>query len=938
MINYKNTLNLPYTKFPMRGNLTISEPKILQRWYKNNLYEKIKLKKKNKTKFILHDGPPYANGDIHIGHAVNKILKDIIIKSKNLMNYDVSYVPGWDCHGLPIELNVEKLIYKFKKKINNKIFRYICRYYAKKQILKQKRDFIRLGVLGDWKNSYLTMNYKTEANIIRSFSKVISNGYLYKGIKPVHWCLDCCSALAETEVEYNDHISLSLYFIFNVIDNNKIEKIFKINKFEGKISFIIWTTTLWTLPSNRAVVIHPDFDYQLIKIDNQCYILASNLVKKIMSLLSISKWINLGIVKGKFLEFIKLNHPFMNYDVPVILGKYVTLDIGTGVVHISPCHGIDDYVISKKYGLKFFDPIGPNGKYHINTLNSLDGLHIFNVDKIIINLLVNSNSLLHTLKIKHSYPYCWRHKTPIIFRSTSQWFISMDKYNLRKKLLLEIENVNWIPKWGKDRIKIMINNRLDWCVSRQRIWGVPMAFFVHKKTKKLHPNTVELMELIAQRVEIYGIQAWWDLNLTDILGDDAKYYKKVNDTLDVWFDSGSTFFSIITKDLKLKKFKSNIYLEGHDQYRGWFLSSLIISTIINNNSPYNEVLTHGFVVDGHGFKMSKSLGNIIKPKEIINKLGSDILRLCIASSNYTNDMSICNKILNHSIEYYRRIRNTARFLLANLNDFNPDKHIVHSDNMLLLDRWAVNRAYLSQIEIINEYNNYNFNKIIKIIMNFCSLEMGSVYLDIIKDRQYTTKKNSIARRSCQTALYHNIEALVRWLAPIIPFTADEIWRYIPGNRSKFVFTETWYDGLFKIDNSKFLNDNYFKILFKIRNESNKIIEKARLDKKIFSSLEAHIKLYAEPVLANKLKKLEKELHFIFLTSKVEIFNFIDAEDDALTCKTINGLKIKLLNAKGKKCSRCWHYENDIGLNNVYKEICGRCIINIIGIGENRKFI
>lgn len=939
MTDYKNTLNLPDTGFPMRGDLAKREPSMLQRWYKQDLYGIIRHAKKGKRMFILHDGPPYANGNIHIGHSVNKIIKDIIIKSKWLMGYDSPYVPGWDCHGLPIELKVEQLIGKPGNKVSDAEFRAACRRYAAEQVERQKKDFIRLGVLGDWEHSYLTMNFTTEANIIRALSKIIANCHLYKGVKPVHWCIDCRSALAEAEVEYHDRTSPSIDVAFAVTDTSTVATMFDIVDFTGQVSLVIWTTTPWTLPANRAIAVHPNFSYQLVEIDGQGYILAADLVESVMARAGITRWTVRGSTKGSTLDRLRLRHPFMEFDVPAILGHHVTLGAGTGAVHTAPGHGLDDYIISQQYNLEVANLIGPDGCYLPGILPALDGLQVFEANDVIISLLRDSGALLHVEKLQHSYPHCWRHKTPIIFHATPQWFVSMDQRGLRKKTLAEIKGVQWIPGWGQARIENMIANRPDWCISRQRTWGVPMALFVHNETEALHPRTIELMEVVAHLVEQGGIQAWWDLHPADILGDDAINYHKVLDTLDVWFDSGSTHSSVVEVRPEFDGHAPDMYLEGSDQHRGWFMSSMIISIAMHGKAPYRQVLTHGFAVDGHGRKMSKSVGNVVSPQQVIDNLGADILRLWVASTDYTGEMAVSDEILKRSADAYRRIRNTARFLLANLNGFDPACHSVSPEQMVVLDRWAVGRAQAVQIEIIGAYDSYDFHNhnVVQRMMQFCSVEMGSFYLDIIKDRQYTAKADSIARRSCQTALYHIIEALVRWMAPIMSFTADEIWGFIPGERAQYVFTEEWYDGLFGMDTAQPLNDAYWQSLLQVRSEINKIIELARAEKRIGSSLEASITLYAEAALAASLRELGNELSFVLLTSNAVVADYTDAGDNAVQCEDLKGLKITLVKADGKKCPRCWHYETDICQHTDHPEICGRCVSNVAGPGEERKF-
>ncbi|HAT4918031.1 TPA: isoleucine--tRNA ligase [Serratia marcescens] len=937
MSDYKNTLNLPETGFPMRGDLAKREPGMLQRWYEQDLYGIIRTAKKGKKTFILHDGPPYANGSIHIGHSVNKILKDIIIKSKGMAGFDSPYVPGWDCHGLPIELKVEQLYGKPGEKLTAAEFRQKCREYAAEQVEGQKKDFIRLGVLGDWDRPYLTMDFKTEANIIRALGKIISNGHLLKGAKPVHWCTDCGSSLAEAEVEYYDKTSPSIDVTFHAADAAAVAAKFGVSNFSGAISLVIWTTTPWTLPANRAISLHPDFTYQLVQVDGQCLILAAELVESVMKRAGITEWTVLGSCKGADLELLRFKHPFMDFDVPAILGEHVTLDAGTGAVHTAPGHGPDDFVIGQKYGLEVANPVGPNGCYLTGTYPLLDGKFVFKANDLIVDLLREKGALLHVEKFLHSYPCCWRHKTPIIFRATPQWFISMDQKGLRQQSLEEIKGVQWIPDWGQARIEMMVANRPDWCISRQRTWGVPMSLFVHKETEQLHPRSVELMEEVAKRVEQDGIQAWWDLDAADILGAEAADYVKVPDTLDVWFDSGSTHASVVDVRPEFHGHSADMYLEGSDQHRGWFMSSLMISTAMKGKAPYKEVLTHGFTVDGQGRKMSKSIGNTVSPQDVMNKLGGDILRLWVASTDYTGEIAVSDEILKRSADSYRRIRNTARFLLANLNGFEPSTDCVAPEDMVVLDRWAVGRALAAQQDIEQAYANYDFHEVVQRLMQFCSVEMGSFYLDIIKDRQYTAKSDSVARRSCQTALYHIVEALVRWMAPIMSFTADEIWGFMPGKRAQYVFTEEWYDGLFGLAEGEPMNDAFWAELLKVRGEVNKVLEQARADKRLGGSLEAAVTLYADSELAARLNSLQDELRFVLLTSAASVAPLAEAPADAQASELLKGLKIAFSTAPGEKCPRCWHYTTDIGLVAEHADICGRCVSNVAGDGEKRNF-
>ncbi|PXZ02920.1 isoleucine--tRNA ligase [Gilliamella apicola] len=934
MTDYKNTLNLPETGFPMRGDLAKREPAMLQNWYDKELYRKIRQVKKGKKAFILHDGPPYANGKLHIGHAVNKIIKDIIIKSKGLSGYDSPYIPGWDCHGLPIEQKVEEQVGKPGVKVTPAEFRQICRDYAASQVELQKADFIRMGVLGDWQNPYRTMNYDTEANIIRALGKVIKNGHLVKGAKPVYWCTDCMSALAEAEVEYYDKSSPAIDVKFKATDNQTVANKFGINT-DLTINAVIWTTTPWTLPASRGIALNETVEYQLVQInDKECLILAAELVESVMKRADITDWTILGSCHGKDLELLRFKHPFLDFDEPIVLGEHVTVDAGTGAVHTAPGHGAEDFIVGQKYGLEVANPVGGNGCYLPGTGAGLDGLFVFKANKVVVELLKERSALLHFENIEHSYPCCWRHKTPVIYRATPQWFISMDKQGLRAQSLKEIKQVRWIPDWGQARIETMVANRPDWCISRQRTWGVPMTLFVHKDTEELHPDTLELVEKVAKLVEQNGIQAWWDADIKDLLGPDADDYRKVPDTLDVWFDSGSTFYSVVGVRPEFAGHEADMYLEGSDQHRGWFMSSLMLSTAIDNKAPYKQVLTHGFVVDGQGRKMSKSLGNIVTPQEVMNKLGADILRLWIASTDYSGEMSYSDEIIKRAADSYRRIRNTARFLLANLNGFDPVKDMIKPEDMVVLDRWAVSMAKEAQEQIIQAYENYDFHKVVQRIMQFCSIEMGSFYLDIIKDRQYTAKSDSVARHSCQTALYHIAQAMVRWIAPILSFTADEIWQYIPApEKQEFVFEDEWYTKLFTLSESETLNSEYWAQILAIRSEVNKVLEQGRNDKVIGGALEAAVTLYANEDIMATLAKLENELRFVLLTSQASVKPLQAAPAEAVQ-SDIDGLKIEIAKAQGDKCPRCWHYTID---NDPTTHLCKRCEENINGKGEVRHF-
>ena len=939
-VDYKNTLNLPETGFPMRGDLAKREPVMLKNWYDKQLYQKIRQATKGKKSFILHDGPPYANGNIHIGHAVNKILKDIIVKSKTSLGFDSPYIPGWDCHGLPIELKVEGLVGKPNEKVTAAEFRQKCREYAAEQVEGQKKDFIRLGVLGDWDNPYLTMNFNTEANIIRTLGKVIANGHLYKGSKPVHWCLDCGSSLAEAEVEYEDKVSPSIYVRFPAVNVAEIEEKFNaVGKGHGKLSAVIWTTTPWTMPSNRAIAVNADLEYNLVQLGDERVILAAELVESVAKAVGVEQVEVLGSVKGQALELVRFNHPFYDFTVPVILGDHVTTDGGTGLVHTAPDHGLDDFIVGQKYNLPMAGLVSNDGKF-ISTTEFFAGKGVFEANPLVVEKLQEVGNLLKVEKIKHSYPHCWRHKTPIIFRATPQWFIGMETQGLRQQALGEIKGVRWIPDWGQARIEKMVENRPDWCISRQRTWGVPMTLFVHKETEELHPRTLELLEEVAKRVEKAGIQAWWDLDEKELLGADAETYRKVPDTLDVWFDSGSTYSSVVANRPEFNGQDIDMYLEGSDQHRGWFMSSLMLSTATDSKAPYKQVLTHGFTVDGQGRKMSKSIGNIVTPQEVMDKFGGDILRLWVASTDYTGEMTVSDEILKRAADSYRRIRNTARFLLANLNGFDPQRDAVKPEDMISLDRWAVACVLDAQKEIKDAYDNYQFHTVVQRLMRFCSVEMGSFYLDIIKDRQYTTKADSLARRSCQTALWHIAEALVRWMAPILSFTADEIWGYLPQTattRAEFVFTEEFYEGLFGLGENEKLDDAYWQQLIKVRSEVNRVLEIARNDKVIGGGLEAEVTVYANDEYRALLEQLGNELRFVLITSKAEVKPLADKPADVATGE-LEGIAISVARSNGEKCPRCWHYSDKIGVNPEHPTLCPRCVENVAGNGEVRQFV
>ncbi|WP_343128282.1 isoleucine--tRNA ligase [Buchnera aphidicola (Takecallis taiwana)] len=935
---YKNTLNLPKTTFPMKGNLTQKEPEILKTWQKDNIYQIIRKYNKDKKKFLLHDGPPYANGNIHIGHAINKILKDIIIKSKTLSGFDAPYIPFWDCHGLPIEHKIENKIGILKNTIKTTEFRNMCYKYATKQVKKQKIDFVRLGVFSDWDNPQLTTNKILESNVLNILRKIIKKKYIYRGLKPVHWCIQCQSALADAEVEYYNQIATAIIVKFKILYHSNLKQIFISCHEINKINIIIWTTTPWSLPANRAIAVHPDFKYQLIHFEHQYIIIAKALVPNIMQNMNIKKWHVIQTILGKELENIHFQHPFLNFTIPIILSRHVTIDIGTGAVHIAPDHGEDDYLISQKYNIELANVINEKGLYIENIHPELDKKHIFTSNNIIIDVIKMHNKLFHNHTIKHTYPHCWRHKTPILYRVTKQWFIKIQNTELQKNAIEIIKKVQWIPKWGYKKMYSMLKKRPDWCISRQRAWGVPIPLFTHKKTGELHPETIQIMKKIQTMIQLQGSEIWWKLDKKKLLGINYNEYKKSTDVLDVWFESGCIYNLNIYKTLANNDY-INMYVEGSDQYRGWFMSSLIISTILHQSAPYQKVLTHGFAIDQSGQKMSKSTGNIITPNEIIKVFGADILRLWIASINYVHDISISKDVLNQISENYRRIRNTSRFLLGNLYDFHYQKNKVNFKNMILLDQWIIEQTQHLQHKIIILYQKYKFHKIVKEIITFCSIKLGSFYLDIIKDRQYTTHKNSLSRRSCQTAIYYIIQSLVRWITPIIPFTAHEIWENIPNiNHTNTIFIKNW----FEIDNNNqsntLITQESWNLLYKIKTEINKILENKKNLKEINTSLETTVTIYTNDSIYNILKILRKELKFMFLVSKTTILEYQAAPHNAYKSDLIPKMKLLIHKYLGTKCPRCWNFFNKINIDNHDKNICNRCNKNIYQKGEIRKFL
>ncbi len=931
MTDYKKTLNLPQTSFAMKANLAQREPGFVKQWQKNDVYSAIRKARAGREKFILHDGPPYANGDIHLGHAVNKILKDIIVKSKTLSGFDAPYVPGWDCHGLPIEHRVEKKIGKAGVKVDFKTFRQKCRDYAAKQVEGQKKDFIRLGVLGEWDNPYLTMNKQYEADIIRSLGKIIENGHLQKGYKPVYWSVVGGSALAEAEVEYKDKTSFSIDVKFQAVDHTAVKAKFGADSVAGNVFVVIWTTTPWTLPANQAVSLNEELDYVLVSAGNELYVLAEALAETVMQRSEIEEYEIVGRCKGSELELQKLHHPF--YDdrqVPLILGDHVTTDAGTGCVHTAPDHGGEDFAVSQKYNITTLNYLDDSGIYR-ESVPLFAGEHVYKVDEKVIAVLKEHKALLCEGKIVHSFPHCWRTKTPLIFRATPQWFISLTKSNLQSKVLDSVDKVDWIPGWGKARIESMLANSPDWCISRQRTWGAPIALFVHKQTEELHPRTPELIEEVANLVEKEGMDAWFDLEPESLLGEQANDYQKVTDTLDVWFDSGVSHHAVVNRRENLS-FPADLYLEGSDQHRGWFQSSLKTSLAINDQPPYKAVLTHGFLVDSNGHKLSKSGDNAIPPQKVLQELGADILRLWVSATDFSGEMSASQEILKRTADSYRRIRNTARFLLSNIPDFDSSKDLLPPEELLSLDAWAIARTTELQEALKKDYDSYQLHLLYHKLHNFCSVELGGFYLDIIKDRLYTTSADSKARRSAQTAVYWIIEALVRWIAPILSFTAEEIWAALPkSDREETVFTAEWL-ALPEVS----ADLEYWKLISKIKSSVNKVIEDQRAAGAVGGGLSANVVLYADNELYEAAEKLGDELRFVLITSGARVEKLDQATDDA--CDTdLNELKVAVAKASGNKCVRCYHVLDSVGSVDAHPEICPRCVTNIEQGGEGREF-
>ena len=921
-INYRDTLNLPQTELSMKAGLPKKEPEILNFWNDIELYKKIRQQNLNNKKFILHDGPPYANGAIHLGHSVNKILKDITIKSKTLQGLDAPYIPGWDCHGLPIELNVEKKHGKRSELVQNKkMFQEACKEYALTQIESQKKDFIRLGVLGEWDNPYKSLDSSFEANAVRALGRIYEAGHIEKGEKPVHWCQDCGSALAEAEVEYQDKTSKSIDVAFKANEQSlkKLNEVFATNIVDG-ISFVIWTTTPWTIPSNVAVCINPELDYALIKLDGEHLVIAEAMIELCMERWGTTSEL-VSKTLGKNLVDISLIHPFIDRNSELLHGDHVTTEAGTGCVHTAPAHGLDDYFICKKHGIETFKALNSKGFFK-EEFEFIAGLPASKADPLVIEKLNEVKALVNCEDFHHSYPHCWRHKSPLIFTSTAQWFISMNKSGLLNEALQSISGVSWEPSWGEQRIEGMLTDRPDWCISRQRNWGVPITLVVHKESGAIHPNQSELFKQFANLIEENGISSWESLDLNEFI-DDGDSYIKITDSLDVWFDSGVTHFAVSEQRFE-EGIVADLYLEGSDQHRGWFQSSLLTSIAMNGRAPYKAVLTHGFVVDENGRKQSKSLGNVVSPQKVWDSLGADILRLWVASADFRSEMVASDEILKRVSDQYRRIRNTFRFILGNLNDFDESKKILFEDQ-IELDKWIVLETSKLQEDVLKLYESYSYHNVVQKIHNFCVNELGGIYLDIVKDRLYTCKDSSHARQSCQTSLNYVLNTMVRLTAPILSFTSEEIWQTHPSlkGQNESIFLSKYFES--KQEGECVISSSDWARIFEIKDIVNQSIERLRNENKLKGSLDSNVIISANEEDKSILDKLGSELHFVFISSQASV---IDGDT----------LSIEIDQMSDNKCTRCWHRDSTVGESKDHPEICSRCEENIDQSGESRSFV
>jgi isoleucyl-tRNA synthetase len=941
--DYKSTLNLPDTPFPMRGDLAKREPKWVEAWHADDVYGAIRKASLGRPRFVLHDGPPYANGDIHIGHALNKILKDIVVKSRNMAGFDAPYVPGWDCHGMPIEVQIEKTHGKHLAPADTQR---LARAYATEQIARQREQFKRLGVLGEWDEPYTTMAPKAEADEIRTLGRLLEKGFVYRGLKPVNWCFDCQSALAEAEVEYEDRQDIAIDVGFPIVDGerDKLARAFGLAALPSGAAYaVIWTTTPWTIPANQALNVHPGIVYALVSTPRGSIVVAEELVAAVLARYKLEGTV-VGTAKGAALERIAFHHPFYARPSPVYLGEYVTTEQGTGVVHSSPAYGVDDFLSCRRYGMKdddILNPVQADGRF-AESLALFGGARIWDANPKIVEVIREAGALFHAEKFKHSYMHCWRHKSPVIYRATTQWFAGMDdvpgyrgqkpKETLRTTALRGLDATTFYPAWGRSRLYGMIANRPDWTLSRQRQWGVPMPFFVHKETGALHPRTAELLEQVARAVEQGGIEAWQSIDAGSLLGDDAHHYDKIKDTLDVWFDSGSTHQTVLGGPDATKTgagshaaqthFPADLYLEGSDQHRGWFHSSLLVSSMLNGRPPYKALLTHGFTVDAEGRKMSKSKGNVVAPQTVSSTLGAEVLRLWVGSTDYSGDLSISDEILKRVVEGYRRLRNTLRFLMANTADFDPARDAVPLDALFEMDHYAIARANALVQAVVGDYDRYEFHYVVQRLTTYASEELGGFYLDVLKDRLYTTPRDSRARRSAQTALAIIRDAFLKLMAPILSFTAEEAWTIL-APADKTIFQHAWPDMVPAVPDAEALLVKWDRILA-VRAVVLKELEALRMQGRIGSSLQADVTVSAPPDDYAALASLGDDLRFVFITSVARV----EPGDE---------LSVAVNPSAGEKCERCWHWRSDVGADRAHPALCGRCMANLHGAGEPRRF-
>ncbi|GMU43953.1 MAG: isoleucine--tRNA ligase [Xanthomonadales bacterium] len=931
MSDYKHTIQLPTTEFAMKADLAHREPGMLAAWESEGRYERLQEATAGRPPFVLHDGPPYANGDIHIGHAVNKILKDIVVKSRLLAGFRAPYVPGWDCHGLPIEVAIEKKFGKVGHKLDARAFRAECRRYASEQIERQRVDFKRLGVLGAWAQPYRTMDFRYEADMLRALAKIVARGHVVRGFKPVHWCFDCRSALAEAEIEYANKVDPAIDVMLPITDGAALARAFGLNGPVADGHAVVWTTTPWTLPSNQAVSVHPELEYALVRTARGHFILADALVERCLKRYQLEGEV-VARCQGAALERVDARHPFYERASLLICGEHVSAEDGTGLVHTSPAYGVEDFNALKSYTDEVINPVQGDGRFAAD-LPLFGGMKIGEANPQIVEHIRGLGRLLAGFDYDHSVAHCWRHKTPTIFRATPQWFISMEAAGLRADALAAIDTVRWVPDWGKERIQGMITTRPDWCISRQRTWGVPIALLVDKAGQAPHPRSVELLEQVAQRVEQGGVDAWFDLDPRELLGDEADQYEKVTDILDVWFDSGVSHACVVDARPELAGTPADLYLEGSDQHRGWFHSALLTGSAMRGAAPYRQVLTHGFTVDADGKKMSKSAGNVVAPQQVMKTLGADVLRLWVAATDYRAEMSVSDEILKRVSESYRRIRNTCRFLLANLNGFDPARDLVAHADLLPFDQWIVDAAWQLQQRVVQNYAEYQFHLIYQDLHTFCSVQLGACYLDVLKDRMYTLQAGSQARRSGQTAMFHVAEAMARWMAPILSFTADEIWSFLPGRSTTSPLFHTWYEGLAPLPADARIDAARWTRLLALRDGVNQALEPLRRDKRIGSGLDAEVDLHVAEVAASGLADLAADLRFLFIVSDVSLHSDA-APVDAIALEG-GAVKLVVRVSEAAKCVRCWHHRADVGTHVAHPELCGRCVDNVDGAGEIR---